>query len=332
MPLVFVSHAHSGELLSRRLISLLRDALALSPEDFFVSSQEGRGVAPAASIRAEITQRLAEAPVLIVLLTPRSAGSPWVWLEAGNRLGSPGRPNPIFVVPSDRFVSLLQPVADLRCIRLDNDGELHELVRAVAATLDRPVRDVLDYKRSLAELQAAAVAVGSGRGERRARAAAWVRSNWWALGVMAIGLGAAAYPRSPGAVADPSIDAALNAEVVRTAARFLVLRGTVLAGEQPVQGASVMASRDNEVRNPADCLEPQCTLRRTTSDGEFLIDLTRIQAQNGDDIVMSVDAPGFAFFSRNLKVDVRAVDVRVPTYFVKLSSAPEGGSPQEPQP
>jgi hypothetical protein len=340
MALVFLSHAHSDEILARKIIALLSDALALSPTDFFVSSQEGRGVAPAASIRGEIMRTLGSAPTLIVLLTPSSAGSPWVWLEAGNRLGSADKPNPLFVVPGDRFVGLLKPVADLRCLRLDNEGELHELVKAVAETLGKPVRGVLDYMPALTELQQRAGVAYSAADARRTRAAAWLRGHWAAILMMAIGLGAGAYglrPREPVVVTPPAEGdgdlLARNDDFGAVAARYLILRGTVMSGAGPVEGATVMASRLNEVRESAACQEPDCTWVNTRTEGEFLLDLTRIRVDNGDDIVLSVVAPDFRFFSQNVKVDVRAADVRLaPSHMVKLTPQKTSAPPKGPQP
>src|SRR5215208_6152389 len=62
MPSVFISHAHSDKLLARSICALLRDALALNPDDFFTSSEEGRGVSPAANIQQEVLAALASAP------------------------------------------------------------------------------------------------------------------------------------------------------------------------------------------------------------------------------------------------------------------------------
>src|SRR4029450_4592339 len=123
--------------------------------DLFASSEEGRGVAPAASIQQGVLAALASAPCLIVLLTPKSALSRWVWLEAGNRLGQGDRPNPLFVCPSARFTSLLGPVGDKKSLNLDNEDELVELVQAVGKILGRTPRDDLAYKPPLADLAAA---------------------------------------------------------------------------------------------------------------------------------------------------------------------------------
>src|ERR1700751_2043367 len=100
MATVFISHAHGDQVLGQKIVTFLSSALGLKPSEFFCSSQEGRGVTPAARIRDEVMKKLAEAPALIVVLTPKSAVSPWVWLEAGSRLGAADKQNPLFVVPS----------------------------------------------------------------------------------------------------------------------------------------------------------------------------------------------------------------------------------------
>ena len=346
MALVFISHAHGDEALVRRVIALLRDGLQLNPDDFFVSSQGGRGVAPAARIRDEILKMLSAATALVVLVTPRSAGSPWVWIEAGNRLGRPDQSNPFFVVPSERFVArLLEPVADLRCICLDCQDDLHELVRAVGETLGRPVQDVFAYNTALAELVRASQTAYSPFGERVGHARAWLKAN--AAAVLIAGLAVVAVALYNGmqlAEARRTAEAAqqqvatlneeltktrtdyieaMNEEVSRTASRYLILKGVVMSAQQPVARATVTASLRADVG--ADCEEPECTSGITTSLGEFRLDLASIQAQNGDDVLLTVMAPGFEVFTKNVRLDVRAMDVGLPAHTVALR--PAGASP-----
>ena len=332
MALVFISHAHTDESLAHKVAAMLGDALGLSPVDFFLSSQEGQGVAPAASIRASIVQELQRVPALLVLLTPKAAASPWVWLEAGNRLGCADKTPPIFIVPGARFVSLLAPVADMRALQLDNDGELHELVQAVGRRLGRPPLDFLSYKPALEEVIKASAESYSLSVERRAQAAGWFRRHALELVLVVAGLGALIYGNrsvtvaSSGAVGTSGRDASalqeLNDAVAGTAAKFLVLKGRVTAEQTGVHGATVMVSREGELQDPAACQEPECTKKTTTTDGEFTIDLTRIQVRNGDPVVMSVVKPGFEFFSRELEVDVRAMDVRTAPQTVVLAARP----------
>jgi hypothetical protein len=326
---VFISHAHQDEHLARKVAALLSDALGLAPTDFFLSSQEGRGVPPAAKIRDQILEELSSVPALVVLLTPQAACSPWVWIEAGHRLGCDDRSNPIFVVPSARFVNLLSPVADLRCLRLDDDGELHELVHAVGKSLGRDPADFLDYKPALDDLAVTTRAAYSPGREKRARAVSWLRSNVLALIFVMTALGALGYGRSIAAAAKRQVatvedkcNSALNSELVTAASQYLVLSGKVVSETGNVHGATVMASRDQEVTDPSACREPQCTYRTTTTEGEFRIDLTKIQARNGDDIVLSIVKPGFRFFSDDVKVDIRAIDVRASPQRLTLDLQP----------
>jgi TIR domain len=346
MALVFISHAHGDEALTRRIINLLRDALNLEPTDFFASSQVGRGVAPAGNIRDEILRTLNEAKALVVLVTPKSAGSPWVWLEAGHRLGRVDCPNPVFLLPSQRFVPLLQPVADLRSLCLDKDDDLLELVKSVGAGLGRPEQDVLAYREALTDLAQSTAAAYSPSAEQRARVVQWLRANAAVL-LLAAALPVAAWYYSAARVGEvgraaaaeaqrriAELEAALtnandvvNDEVTRTAARYLVLKGIVMSGPQPVANAQVRASAS--ATSSGECAAPDCTSDLTTTAGEFVLDLTKIRAQNGDDIRLSVTAEGFKLFSKLVRVDVRAMDVAVPAQSVDLepSRIPIGPQP-----
>ena len=335
MALVFISHAHSEESLARKVAVLLADALGLSPADFFLSSQEGHGVAPAASIRASIVNELRNVAALVVLLTPKAAASPWVWLEAGNRLGCADKTSPVFVVPSARFVPLLAPVADLRCLQLDNDGELHELVRAIGKSLDRPPRDFLNYKPALEDVIQFSAQTHSLAAEKRMRAISWLKRNAAGLILMAAGLGMLTYGswlargRPPAETAGTSEREAatlqeFNDTLASNAAKFLVLKGRVTSAQSSVHGATVMVSLEGEVQDPSACLEPACTKKTTTTEGEFTIDLTKIQATNGDGVVLSVVRPGFAFFSKEIVVDVRAMDAGTAPQSVVLAALPPG--------
>ena len=339
MAQVFVSHAHGDEELVRRITVLLRDGLRLEPGDFFVSSQGGRGVAPAASIRDEILRELSTAPSLVVVVTPKSAGSPWVWLEAGNRLGSADKSNPIFAVPSQCYLPLVQPVSDLRCVSLDDEEDLHELVKAVGESLKRPSQAALDYSVALRDVAQSAQSTYGPSGQRKARTMAWLKAHAITLLVAAAALiGVAFYSgwlikQSERAVEEAGrrisdledqltraandANQAVNDEVSRTAARYLILKGVVTdPSRQPIARARVLASLSSE---PAkECSEPDCTWEPTDSAGEFRIDLTKIRAQNGDDIVLLVVAQGFEPFTKRVRVDVRAIDVGVPAHSVTL--------------
>ena len=343
MARVFISHAHHDEALARRIEALLRDALNLDPTEFFLSSQGGRGVAPAANIREEIFTTLSDVPALMVLVTPQSAGRPWVWLEAGHRLGRPDRSNPLFLVPSQRYVSLLQPVSDLRCICLDHDDDLHEMVKAVGASVGKPPADVLSYKPALGELAQAAKTAYSPGAEQRLRAVAWARRYAPALLIAIVALIGAVYAKSLVDAANRATEDAtrqadaarkqtakleselsganevVNEEVSKTAARYLQLKGVVTWRDKPVEGAHVVASLQKAAAE--GCAPPDCIADETTSDGRFLLDLTKIGAIKDDEILLRVTAPDFDAFSRRVKLDVRAIDVAVPAHIVALTRA-----------
>ena len=322
MPVVFISHAHSDEALARRLAQFLQVGLGLSPEDFFLSSQEGHGVAPAESIRSSIESTLHSAQAFVVLMTPRAADSAWVWLEAGGRLATAGTAAPIFVLPSARFVPLLAPVADIRCLQIENEGELHELVKAVGKNLGKTPTDVLTYRPALEDLRTASAEAYASGVQTRQRALSFLKAHGLGLAVGAAGLAMLIYSYRGKPIPPPagvSIEA-LNEAQVRTAQQFLVLNGVVSSDHGAVAGATVMASRQ-EVHDSSACHEPDCTWRDSTTEGEFTIDLTKIQANNHDSITLSIVKPGFAFYSKEVQLNVRVTDGRTAPQTVVLAPA-----------
>jgi hypothetical protein len=335
MALVFISHAHGDRLLARGICSLLRDALALNPEDFFLSSEEGRGVGPARNIQDDILAALAAAPALIVLLTPKSALSRWVWLEAGNRLGKVNAANPLLVCPSERFTSLLGPLSHTKSLNLDNEGELVELVAKIGEILGRPPRNHLSYKPALDELAALTRREYSPARVLRGKLLSWTARNAAALVLAPLMLVAGWwYGRLPlqEALEKAYAQAATgqNEQLSALASRYLILNGTVNSqeGDRPIPDAVVMASKDQSVRAESACRPPECTHVKTFSNGEFSIDLTRISAAKEDHITLTVVKPGFETVTNSVRVDVRAMDVRVAPQTVKLAPVVTPGSPQ----
>jgi hypothetical protein len=214
-------------------------------------------------------------------------------------------------------VSLLAPVADLRCLQMDNEGELLELVRAVGTGVNRPVADVLNYKDALDDAMECSAQTYSLSVEKRSRALAWLRAHGLGLVLAVLGLGALAYSRrtppvtSARAPSAPAADVGVllnyNDDIARNAARFLLLKGRITSKGAAVQDAAVMVSRE-QVTDPSKCTEPDCTTVKTTTEGQFTLELTKIRAADGDPVILSVAKPGFAFSSRELDIDVRATD------------------------
>jgi len=367
MARIFLSHAHADRELAGKLATLLKNALDLrGAHDVFCSSREGAGVTPGAEIRQEVIQHLTSASALIVLLTPQSVGSPWVWFEAGARLAGPTRENPLFVVPGERFKALPNVIGDLRALSLDNTGEAHELVAAVAARLGTSPSAVGAYSADADELTATAKRKYSRFNETRLRVASWATAH--ALLLLVIGIGtvalmAALGSRAKSAAAAQAAEAGnteaillANEEKRQAVGTFLKWQGQLLssrpasagepltAGEPcvesaergpnqvPIAMATVMAWRSDTrgvKDDPASCREPECAHDTTSGDGKFEIDLTKIKITRGEQIVLVVKAPSLQPVScrLNINVNTEGRTTSIANQIQRLTVTPAGPGP-----
>jgi hypothetical protein len=341
MALVFISHAHDDERLAERLSALLCNALTLPRNEFFLSSQAGRGVAPGTSVREEILKQIATAPALIVVVTPNSARSPWVWLEVGCRLGSAQASRPLFVVRSEEDLSLLQPVADLRAVRLDDEGQLQELVKAVSASLSLPAAEYLDYRpvaKELAEFARAYSPVDAGSGLPSSipgRHAGPSTHRWLLASAVIALLSAVAFVYSwqslnEASRRDEAAIANRNEVLVASISEYLRLNGELVTRDgTPIDDAMVLFSKAGYVEDEQSCRQRQdqkeCTITRTDSHGRFSVDLTQIQVTNRDQkpVNVTVIRPSFPNYRTLLEVDVRAMGKTDPPKQI-VWSAPGG--------
>jgi hypothetical protein len=190
---------------------------------------------------------------------------------------------------------------------------------------------VLDYRPALADLARATRSEYSETAERMRLAGRWLRTNAAALligtgvvaGVAIHSSGqlgkerqAAAAARGELSETRDRLNLATATQLDQVLSEYLVLRGVVESSTGPVSGAVVTASRN--ASPTSDCAEPDCTSDKTTSEGEFRLDLTRIAAVNRDDVLLTVRARGFEGYSKNVRVDVRAMDVGLPAQRVPL--------------
>ena len=339
MARIFISHAHADRDLAMKLVTLLKNALGLrGAQDVFCSSREGAGVTPGAEIREEVVQQIKSASSLIVLVTPLSVGSPWLWFEAGARIAAESQPDPLFAVPADRFKTLPGVVGDRRGVSLDNANEIHELVSEVARQLQTSP-DLPAYGADVDELTTAVRRKYSRFNERRLNALRWATTH--ALLLLVLGIGAAAAwagvtVRARSAAAQQAKDdatLAANQKQVQAAARFLKWEGQLLSsgltppepssevpgpcvesaqkgpGQSAISNAVVLAwntSADEAKGDPASCLAPKCARDTTSGDGRFEIDLAKINVNQGDSILLFVKPPQHDWISCRLNINVNA--------------------------
>jgi len=335
MARIFISHAHADRHLATKLVTLLKNALGLrGAQDVFCSSREGAGVTPGAEIREEVVQHLKSASALIVLLTPKSVGSPWVWFEAGARMAVDTHADPLFAVPADRFKTLPAVIADRRGVSLDNPTEVHALVAEVARQLNTSA-DLPGYDADVAELTASARRTYSRFNEARLNLARWTRAHALLLLILGIAVASALAVRTVQARSasaqkvkdEATVEANQNK---RQAGQFLKWQGQLLSsglpptgdhgavnepcsegterrpGQTPIRKAVVLAWKPgSQVKaDLASCLEPQCTSDTTFDDGKFEIYLNKIGVNNGDSIALLVKPPQGEWVSCQLNINV----------------------------
>jgi hypothetical protein len=187
----------------------------------------------------------------------------------------------------------------------------------------------LNYKPALDDLMQCSAQLYSLPVERRQRATAWFRAHALGLVLITAGVGTLAYggwlvanaPSPSASATDVGALVNYNSSITNDVGRFFVVKGHVMSKQGAVHNAVVMVSL-NEVQEPSKCQEPDCTKDNTTTEGEFTLVLTKIKATDGDRVVVSVAKPGFAFFSRELDVDVRATDAGTAPQTLMLVPSP----------
>jgi hypothetical protein len=130
-PRVFLSHAHADAAFATAVKNLLQAALDLNKADIVVSSAGGSGFSPGASVKRQAVAGVGNADCVIVLLTPNSVASNYVWFEYG--LATATKPGAI--IPLTTAAGLAQksqtPLGDDVIFRSDQRNDLLKLVTAV---------------------------------------------------------------------------------------------------------------------------------------------------------------------------------------------------------
>jgi hypothetical protein len=85
---IFISHAHEDEELARRVLVCLHACLHVEKEAIRCTSAAGHGLRVGADVRLSLRDDLRAAPIIIGLLTPAGARSPWVQAELSIGWGS----------------------------------------------------------------------------------------------------------------------------------------------------------------------------------------------------------------------------------------------------
>lgn len=148
---VFVSHSSRDKLLVELVVELLVAALRIPKGDIRCTSVAGCRLPAGADAQDVLVEDIQASPVFVVLLTKDSVDAHFVLFELGARWGQ-RRPMIPILGPGAGFELLPSPVRHLHALKTDEETDLMQLVREVAAALDMKPQPPESYHRALKAL------------------------------------------------------------------------------------------------------------------------------------------------------------------------------------
>lgn len=167
MPRIFLSHATADADIGKELKSDLENRV--QGAELFLSS-DPTDLPPGAVWSAAIQEALSKSEALLLLVTSRSLGRPWVWFEVGTAWFR------VTVIPmclgEPRKNALISPLSERQAVNIDSVEDVRSLVVQIGRLLKRPVSlggiDTLVSK--LQELD--------GRARQRVGDSGWAGTGW----------------------------------------------------------------------------------------------------------------------------------------------------------
>jgi hypothetical protein len=135
-PLIFISHCHADEGITRGLIDLLEAAISLSPNEIRATSVPGYKLRAGSRVADELQREIAKVRVVLCVVTKRVSESPYVLFELGAAWGL-GKPICPLIAPGIDPAQILGPIASVHRIDLKNIPDCHQLVDDVCRAISR---------------------------------------------------------------------------------------------------------------------------------------------------------------------------------------------------
>jgi hypothetical protein len=134
-PKIFISHSARDARLAEQLVDLIRAAFNFSSKHIRCTSVDGTRLPGGAYTDEQVRREVAEATLLIGLISQNAISSAYVLFELGARWGA-AKPLIPVLAPGSTPSMLAGPLAGISALRANNAGELLQLVDDIAHVLE----------------------------------------------------------------------------------------------------------------------------------------------------------------------------------------------------
>ncbi|ESA36963.1 gun4 domain-containing protein [Leptolyngbya sp. Heron Island J] len=143
---IFISHSSQDAELARDLISLIRDAFNIPPEDIRCTSVDGYRLPGGADTDEQLRTEVSECEMFLGLLSNVSVRSTYVIFELGARWGASKKLIPL-LAPGFEPSSLERPISNLNSLRCDSAAQLQQLLTELSIQLALTPNPPASYQR-----------------------------------------------------------------------------------------------------------------------------------------------------------------------------------------
>lgn len=145
---IFISHSSEDHVLAGKLADLLRAAFRLPASSIRCTSVDGYRMSGGATTDGDLRREVRECTAFVGLISHRSISSMYVLFELGARWGV-DRPLIPALAPGAPIALLSGPLSQRNALKLDRQGEVHQLVSDIGKLLDSKPEPPESYQRLL---------------------------------------------------------------------------------------------------------------------------------------------------------------------------------------
>jgi hypothetical protein len=148
---IFISHSHEDKDVATQLIEFLRSALDIEAQRIRCTTVDGYRLPVGTPTNEGLRVELLEAQAFVVLVTPNSLESKYVFFELGARWGARKPLAPILAAGAT-INNLKEPLSSLNVLSCNEPSQLHQLISDLGQILGRTPGNPSSYQKQLDEL------------------------------------------------------------------------------------------------------------------------------------------------------------------------------------